>query len=122
MSTRPAPSTTTSTGNTSPVQGRLTGVAGSDRWLFAAFYDDIATNTYLCAGRPRRPGEPHSNPVSWFTLAKFSATLEKVTVDTVEAGDMTKDLALLVGAEQKWLTTTGFLDKIDQNLKKAMAA
>ena len=49
------------------------------------------------------------------------ATLEKVTVDTVEAGFMTKDLALLVGADQKWLSTTGFLDKVDENLKKAMA-
>ena len=55
-------------------------------------------------------------------LAKFASTLEKVTVDTVEAGDMTKDLALLVGADQKWLSTTGFLDKVDENLKKAMAA
>ena len=54
-------------------------------------------------------------------LTKFSATLEKVVVDTVEAGAMTKDLGLLVGADQKWLSTTGFLDKIDQNLKKAMA-
>jgi isocitrate dehydrogenase len=54
-------------------------------------------------------------------LAKFSATLEKVCIDTVEAGFMTKDLALLVGAEQNWLSTTGFLDKIDENLKKAMA-
>jgi isocitrate dehydrogenase len=54
-------------------------------------------------------------------LAKFSATLEKVCVDTVEAGFMTKDLALLVGPDQKWLTTTGFLDKIDENLKTAMA-
>jgi isocitrate dehydrogenase len=54
-------------------------------------------------------------------LAKFSATLEKVCVDTVESGFMTKDLALLVGAEQKWLSTTGFLDKIDENLRKAMA-
>jgi isocitrate dehydrogenase len=54
-------------------------------------------------------------------LARFAATLEKVCVDTVEAGFMTKDLALLVGAEQKWLSTTGFLDKIDENLKKAMA-
>jgi isocitrate dehydrogenase len=53
-------------------------------------------------------------------LAKFAATLEKVTVDTVEAGDMTKDLALLVGADQKWLSTTGFLDKVDENLQKAM--
>ena len=55
-------------------------------------------------------------------LAKFSATLEKVCIDTVESGFMTKDLALLVGAEQKWLSTTGFLDKIDENLKVAMGA
>ncbi len=55
-------------------------------------------------------------------LAKFSTTLEKVCVDTVEAGSMTKDLALLVGADQKWLSTTGFLDKIDENLRKAMAS
>ena len=55
-------------------------------------------------------------------LAKFAATLEKVCVDTVEAGYMTKDLALLVGPDQTWLSTTGFLDKVDQNLKKAMVA
>jgi isocitrate dehydrogenase len=55
-------------------------------------------------------------------LAKFSETLEKVCVDTVESGFMTKDLALLIGPDQKWLTTTGFLDKIDENLKKAMSA
>ncbi len=55
-------------------------------------------------------------------LAKFALLLEKVTVDTVEAGDMTKDLALLVGAEQKWLSTTGFLEKVSENMKKAMAA
>ena len=55
-------------------------------------------------------------------LKHFAETLEKVCVDTVEAGHMTKDLALLVGADQKWLSTTGFLDKIDENLKKAVAA
>jgi len=55
-------------------------------------------------------------------LAKFANTLEKVCVDTIESGFMTKDLALLVGADQKWLSTTGFLDKVDENLKKAMAA
>jgi isocitrate dehydrogenase len=54
-------------------------------------------------------------------LAKFAATLEGVTVGTVESGFMTKDLALLVGADQKWLSTTGFLDKVDENLKAAMA-
>jgi isocitrate dehydrogenase len=53
-------------------------------------------------------------------LAKFALKLEEVTVATVEAGDMTKDLALLVGPDQKWLTTEGFLDKVDENLQKAM--
>ena len=55
-------------------------------------------------------------------LKRFAETLERVCIDTVEAGYMTKDLALLVGPDQKWLSTTGFLDKIDDNLKKAMAA
>ncbi len=54
-------------------------------------------------------------------LAKFALTMEKVCVDTVEQGFMTKDLALLVGPDQKWLTTEGFLDKVDENLKKAMS-
>src|SRR6202020_2241380 len=54
-------------------------------------------------------------------LAKFAPTLEKVTVGTAESGFMTKDLALLVGPDQKWLSTTGFLDKVDANLKAAMA-
>jgi isocitrate dehydrogenase len=55
-------------------------------------------------------------------LSRFAETLEKVCVDTVESGFMTKDLALLVGADQRWLSTTGFLDKISENLTKAMAA
>jgi len=55
-------------------------------------------------------------------LTKFADTLEKVCVDTVESGFMTKDLALLIGPDQPWLSTTGFLDKIDENLRKAMAA
>ena len=53
-------------------------------------------------------------------LGRFASTLEQVTVGTVESGFMTKDLALLIGPEQKWLTTTAFLDKVDENLRKAM--
>ncbi|SFR48594.1 NADP-dependent isocitrate dehydrogenase [Litoreibacter janthinus] len=53
-------------------------------------------------------------------LQTFVETLEKVVVDTVESGFMTKDLALLVGPDQRWLTTEGFLEKIDENLNKAM--
>jgi isocitrate dehydrogenase len=59
-----------------------------------------------------------SNP----ELARFASTLEKVTVGTVEQGFMTKDLAILVSADQKWLSTTAFLDKVSDNLTKAMAA
>lgn len=55
-------------------------------------------------------------------LTHFANTLEKVCVETVESGFMTKDLALLVGDEQGWLTTEGFIDKIAENLTKALNA
>ena len=55
-------------------------------------------------------------------LASFAETLESVCVDTVESGAMTKDLALLIGPDQPWLTTTQFLDKLDDNLKASMDA
>ena len=55
-------------------------------------------------------------------LLNFAQTLEKVVVDTVESGAMTKDLALLVGPDQAWLTTEGFLAKIDENLNAALNA
>jgi len=53
-------------------------------------------------------------------LATFANTLEKVTVATIEEGKMTKDLAVLVGPEQQWLTTEGFIQAVDRNLEKAM--
>ncbi|MCI5179188.1 MAG: NADP-dependent isocitrate dehydrogenase [Candidatus Electrothrix sp. AW3_4] len=55
-------------------------------------------------------------------VVKFAETLEKVCVETVESGFMTKDLALLVGSEQNWLTTEEFLAKLDENLQAAMQA
>ena len=51
----------------------------------------------------------------------FAETLERVCIETVEAGDLTKDLALLISPDQKWLSTMQFMDRLDQNLKKAMA-
>ncbi|WP_417603400.1 NADP-dependent isocitrate dehydrogenase [Primorskyibacter flagellatus] len=54
-------------------------------------------------------------------LKGFAETLERVIIETVEAGHMTKDLALLVGPDQGWLTTMGFLEKIEENLNKALA-
>ena len=53
-------------------------------------------------------------------LARFARTIETVSVDTIESGFMTKDLALLVGAEQAWLSTEGFIDKIDENMRAAV--
>ena len=54
-------------------------------------------------------------------LKNFADTLEKVCIDTVQSGMMTKDLALLIGPDQPWLSTTGFLDAVDANLQKAMS-
>ena len=53
-------------------------------------------------------------------LTRFAETLEKVVVETIEAGQMTKDLAVLVGPDQGWLSTEGFLDAVDARLKAAM--
>ena len=53
-------------------------------------------------------------------VKRFAETLEKVCVDTVQAGFMTKDLAILISPDQPWLTTTKFLDKLDDGLKQAM--
>ena len=53
-------------------------------------------------------------------LQKFAGTLEKTVVATIEGGHMTKDLAVLVGPDQTWLSTEGFLDAVDANLQKAM--
>jgi isocitrate dehydrogenase len=54
-------------------------------------------------------------------VVTFAETLERVCIETVEAGDMTKDLALLISPDQRWMTTDEFMDKLDGNLKKAMA-
>ena len=53
-------------------------------------------------------------------VTKFAETLEQVCIRSVESGHMTKDLALLVGPEQGWMTTQGFLAKLDDNLKATM--
>jgi isocitrate dehydrogenase len=86
----------------------------------------------------QRGGETSTNPIAsvfawtrglWYrgrfdgtpAVSGFAETLEKVCVETVESGDMTKDLALLVGPQQKWLTTTAFLDRIERNLRARVA-
>ncbi|MBS0283383.1 MAG: NADP-dependent isocitrate dehydrogenase [Proteobacteria bacterium] len=55
-------------------------------------------------------------------VTRFAETLEKVCIETVEAGDMTKDLAILIGPDQKWLTTEQFFEKIRENLERKMAS
>ena len=59
-----------------------------------------------------------TNPIA---SMHFAETLEKVIVDTVEGGQMTKDLAMLIGPDQPWLDTEGFMDALDTNLAKALA-
>ena len=56
-----------------------------------------------------------------FQLATFAKTLEEVVIETVERGDMTKDLAILVGEDQKWLSTEGFLEKVNSNLENKLS-
>jgi len=83
--------------------------------------EETSTNSiasiYAWTGGLKHRGKLDNNA----PLINFAETLEKVVVDTVESGDMTKDLALLVGPNQKWLTTMGFLEKVDENLNKALA-
>ncbi|WP_324754843.1 NADP-dependent isocitrate dehydrogenase [Roseovarius sp. Pro17] len=82
--------------------------------------EETSTNSiasiYAWTGGLKHRGKLDGNTA----LTNFAETLEKVVVDTVEAGDMTKDLALLVGPDQSWLTTMGFLEKVDENLNKAL--
>ena len=82
--------------------------------------DGFSTNSiasiYAWTGGLKHRGKLDENTA----LINFAETLEKVVVDTVEAGHMTKDLALLVGPDQGWLTTMGFLEKVDENLSKAL--
>jgi isocitrate dehydrogenase len=54
-------------------------------------------------------------------LATFAEALEEVVIETVEKGDMTKDLAILVGEDQKWLSTEGFLEKVNTNLENKLS-
>ena len=72
---------------------------------------------YAWTGGLKHRAKLDSNPA----LLRFAETLEKVTVDAVEDGHMTKDLALLVGPDQKWLTTMGYLEKVDEYLNRALA-
>lgn len=83
--------------------------------------EETSTNSiasiYAWTGGLKHRGKLDENTA----LINFAETLEKVVVDTVESGQMTKDLALLVGPDQSWLTTMGFLEKVDENLNKALA-
>ncbi|MDX1784957.1 MAG: isocitrate/isopropylmalate family dehydrogenase, partial [Roseovarius sp.] len=83
--------------------------------------EETSTNSiasiYAWTGGLKHRAKLDDNP----QLLNFAETLEKVVVATVENGHMTKDLALLVGPDQGWLTTMGFLEKVNENLNKALA-
>jgi len=82
--------------------------------------EETSTNSiasiYAWTGGLKHRGKLDDNAA----LIRFAEPLEKTVVDTVESGHMTKDLALLVGPDQGWLTTMGFLEKVDENLNKAL--
>jgi isocitrate dehydrogenase len=72
---------------------------------------------FAWTGGLKKRGELDNTP----EVKNFAEKLEQVCIETVESGFMTKDLALLVGPDQSWLTTQQFFTKIDENLQKAMA-
>lgn len=82
--------------------------------------DPTSTNPiasiFAWTGGLKKRGEIDATP----EVTKFAETLEKVCVETVESGFMTKDLALLVGPDQAWMTSEQFFDKIVENLEKTM--
>ena len=93
------------------------------------------TRHYRQHQRGRKPLQPIASIFAWTRglsyrakfdntpkVAEFAETLERVCIETVEKGQMTKDLALLVSSDQPYLTTDGFLDALDVNLQKAMAS
>jgi isocitrate dehydrogenase len=71
---------------------------------------------FAWTGGLRHRGTLDSTP----EVTRFAQTLEQVCIDTVESGKMTKDLALLIGPETRFLTTEGFLDEVDRGLRAAM--
>src|SRR5690606_947094 len=75
-------------------------------------------STFAWTGGLKHRGKLDNNQ----DLVRFGTSLEEVCVETVESGFMTKDLALLVGPDQAWLTTEQFFEKIDENLQKKLAA
>jgi hypothetical protein len=81
-----------------------------------------AVSTSAPVGCPSTTATSHPAASGTPDVEKFAHDLEKVCVDTVEAGHMTKDLAVLIGPDQPWMNTNQFLDKLDQNLKAKMAA
>jgi isocitrate dehydrogenase len=73
-----------------------------------------AASIYAWSGGLKHRAKLDSND----RLMKFAEALEKATVSTIESGKMTKDMAVLVGPDQQWLTTEGFIDAVDKGLQK----
>ena len=97
-------------------------LAEKGRKLDAVLFFDV-TDEEILARLDRRRGLEHRAKLDGNAeLDRFAKTLERVCVETVESGSMTKDLALLVGDTQGWLTTEGFIDKVAANLETALVA
>lgn len=92
-------------GNTSPVQGRMSGFAATERWGYMAIKNDVEDDVYICAIRPRQLGDWHGNPVSFYPIIHFSNTDCEFLAFTDKAGGRTNPT--LVGGKDSdvfWIT------------------
>jgi hypothetical protein len=83
-------------GNTSPVQGRITGVAGNQVWTWLNIYNPVTGETYLCAVQPRQPGAWHGQPLDYYPLATFDNTTSAFLLD-IDTANGTRTNPTLVG-------------------------
>lgn len=92
--------------NTSPVQGHPHGFGAGERWAYATYHNTLTENSYLLACRPRQTGDPHGNPVSWFTLAKFTSLDSQFVryLDTLNGERTNPTVACGYGSNLAWFT------------------
>jgi len=104
--------------NTSPVQGYCQALAGTDRWLFASFYDEAGADSYLCAARPRQAGDPHTNPLSWYVLYQDLDVQSRfiVDVDTANGALTSPTVYYGVGNNVAWFVRGRYPREIDDGL------
>lgn len=102
--------------NTSPVQGRTTGVAGRTKWLYTIIYNPSTTDSYLTAWRPRQPGDPHANDLSPYVIAKFASKASNYLKNIGTLGGRTSPTLMGgYGTDAFWMTIGTTTREIDDS-------